>query len=273
MKEEIRVVHACPLGTGGITSMVLNICEHLDRSKINFDYLTYRNQHEYNEDRALALGGKKLVADNSSARNSISRIFLKFYNVYRILKKSETDIFHINASSPYDTLAGIAAKIAGVNKVIVHSHNANSSNLSKFWILVNKFIKFVMPLYTDAYMTCSTEAAKYMFPKRIFKNRNYIYVRNGIETEKFRYNEKIRAKIRQQIGCENAFIVGTVGRLSKQKNQMFLLEVFGDVVKKKKNSILLLIGIGDLKEKLIAKADELGIREKVIFFWIGIKCK
>lgn len=265
-KTPIRIVHTCPLGTGGITSLVLNICQHIDRNKVNFDYLVYRDEKEYNEERAIALGGKKLVASNTDAGNSIMKFWLKFYRSYKIFKREKPDAFHINASTPYDTLIGISAKAAGVKKVIVHSHNASSTGNSKVKKLIYKFTKFIMSLYTDAYFTCSTEAAEYMFPRRVLKEKNYAMINNGITPSKFIFNEEKRNELREKNGLTNALVIGNVGRMEIQKNQSFLLEVISELVKKKPETVLVLIGIGELENTLKAKAKEYGIEKNVIFW-------
>ena len=137
-EQAIKVLHTCPLGTGGITSMVLNICDHMDKSKIHFDYLKYSSKKGFSEDRALALGDKIYSAHNDDARNGFMRFLLKFHRCYMSCKDAKPDIFHINASTPYDTLVGISAKLAGVKCVIVHSHNANNTNNSRIKLLINK---------------------------------------------------------------------------------------------------------------------------------------
>lgn len=265
-KSEIRILHTCPLGTGGITSMVLHICQNMDRNKVNFDYLVYRDEKEYNEHRALELGGRKFVANNSDGKNGLMRFWLKFYRSYKVMKKEKPDVFHINASTPYDTLIGIAAKLAGVKKVIVHSHNANSSGKSKIKKLVYKVTKSFMNIYTDVYFTCSTEAAEYMFPKSVLKNKNYAMIKNGIATAKFMYDEKKRSELREKYNLSNAFVIGNIGRLVTQKNQSFLLDVMKKMVEKKPDSVLILIGTGELEESLREKASALGIDKNVIFW-------
>ncbi len=261
-----RVVHTCPLGTGGITSMVLNICECMDRDKINFDYLVYRNQKEYNEHRAIALGGRKLVADNEGGKGALMHFGAKFINTYKVLKKSNNAILHINASTPYDTLIGISAKLAGVKKVVVHSHNANNSNKSAKWLLTNKICRMIMSAYTDCYLTCSTEAAEFMFPKKIYAQKKYEYIKNGIDVNKFRFNPDTRNQIREQLGVKDGLVIGNVGRFFKQKNHAFLIEVFKKISDKLPDSKLLLIGVGELQEEIIDQAKRLGVYENVIFW-------
>ena len=51
--EVVRVLVTSPLGVGGVTNMMIHIQEHLDRSKINFDYLVFHDSHEPMEDKDL----------------------------------------------------------------------------------------------------------------------------------------------------------------------------------------------------------------------------
>ena len=267
MKEKmIKVLHTCPLGTGGVTSMVLNICDHLDRTKINFDYLKYSSKKGFSEERALALGGKIYAAHNDDASNRFMKFWLKFYRCYTACKEAKPDIFHINASTPYDTLIGISAKIAGVKRVIVHSHNANNTDKSKLKCLINQFCKVIMPLYTDAYFTCSTEAAQYMFPDRVVRNKKYFYIHNGIDAKRFAYNDAVRQQLRKENGLEKKLVVANIGRFFKQKNHEFLIEIFSDLVNRRDDAVLLLVGEGELQDSIKEKVQKMGLKEKVIFW-------
>lgn len=63
MKEQnkrVKVLQVVPLGTGGVTSLVLNIAESIDKDKVAFDYLTFYDRKEFAEERALACGGKNM---------------------------------------------------------------------------------------------------------------------------------------------------------------------------------------------------------------------
>ena len=73
--------------------------------------------------------------------------------------------------------------------------------------------------------------------------------------------------IRNELGAEeNCFLIGTVGRLSEEKNHRFLLKIFYEIKKKRKNSILLIVGTGPLKERLRRQAEKLGLEKDVIFY-------
>ena len=79
--EVVRVLVTSPLGVGGVTNMMIHIQEHLDRSKINFDYLVFHDRHEPMEDKVLSLGSKKYVASADNVK------FRPFRRIWRINTK------------------------------------------------------------------------------------------------------------------------------------------------------------------------------------------
>lgn len=265
-ERKLKILHTCPLGTGGITSMVLNICDRLDRDSINFDYLKYSRKKGFSEERAKALGGVIYSAYNDDAKNRFMKFWLKFYRCYTCCKEAKPDVLHINASTPYDTLIGISAKIAGVKKVVVHSHNANDSSKSRLMRVMQSICRHIMPLYTDAYFTCSTEAAQYMFPTRIIKNKQYRYIHNGIDIKRFRYNDSIRKTLREQYGLRDAIVIGNVGRFFKQKNHSFLIDIFYEIAQINGKAKLVLVGEGELQEAIKEKVNKLNIADRVVFW-------
>ena len=71
-------------------------------------------------------------------------------------------------------------------------------------------------------------------------------------------------KTRKELGFSDEFIVGHIGRFSYQKNHEYLLRVFAEVLKLKKNAILLLLGDGELREEKERKISELSLNEHVV---------
>ena len=78
-KEPVRVLVTAPLGVGGVTNMMINIQSHLDRSKVNFDYLVFHDRKEALEDKVASMGSRKLIAsvDHISVR-PLRRLFMQF---------------------------------------------------------------------------------------------------------------------------------------------------------------------------------------------------
>lgn len=77
--------------------------------------------------------------------------------------------------------------------------------------------------------------------------------------ERYLYNKETGAEIRKKYNLEEKFVVGNVGRMCSQKNQLFLLDVFSEILKRNKNSILLLVGDGNQRNLIEKKARKLVI--------------
>ena len=90
-------------------------------------------------------------------------------------------------------------------------------------------------------------------------------IHNAIDVNKFEFNEAARRRIREQYGLGDKFVIGHVGRLTWQKNQKKLMEVFAELHKLCPDSQLMMIGTGELEEKLKKQVAELGISDAVTF--------
>ncbi|MFQ7289514.1 MAG: glycosyltransferase [Lacrimispora saccharolytica] len=90
-----------------------------------------------------------------------------------------------------------------------------------------------------------------------------------MDTEKFRYFPSVRAQYRQKFSVENKLVVGHIGRFEIQKNHKFLIEIFQQIHRKEPQSVLFLIGAGDLRAECEKQVQELGIQDSV--FFLGIR--
>lgn len=97
------------------------------------------------------------------------------------------------------------------------------------------------------------------------KSLNYKIIKNGIDVEKYIFKESVRKRIRTALGFEDKLVVGHIGSFSHPKNHKLLIEIFRQIQKHSHNSILLLIGDGELRPKIERIVIELGLTESVIF--------
>ena len=88
---------------------------------------------------------------------------------------------------------------------------------------------------------------------------------NGLDLNKFSFNQEGRNKIKKEFSIEDKLVVGHIGRFNEQKNHVFLLKIFKDINKMNPNSVLLLVGNGELQDKIKQKVKELGLETSVIF--------
>ena len=72
--------------------------------------------------------------------------------------------------------------------------------------------------------------------------------------------------MREKYGAENNLIIGTVGRLSYQKNQNLLLRIFRQVANQHPNAMLWIVGDGEDRSSLEQQVKDLQLSDKVRFF-------
>lgn len=151
------------------------------------------------------------------------------------------------------------AKKYNIKVKILHSHQNKYSDNILHSIRNYPLVAMGKKLATNR-IACSNLAGKFLF-----KNEKFDIINNAIEVEKFIYNEQTRNKIRTELGIQNKFVIGNIGRLTEQKNQKFLIDIFNEIYKENKESILLIIGNGKLEKKLKQQARKLNIEKNILF--------
>lgn len=262
---KIKVIHMAPLGSGGISKLTVTINEMLPPD-IQFDYLVFRDQKEFFEDRALALGGKKQVIDVSATKNDFARFLMKMRKMTKLFRNEKYDVVHVDASLPYDVIVAIAAKLAGIKTIVMHSHNDDFENKKFLRDMLIPIYKILMRIVVTDYFAISEKSAEFMFPKSVYKQKKYTIVRNGINSKDYVFKESVREAVRTELNIEDKIVVGHVGRFVYQKNHDFILEAFKAFHDLHKDSVLLLVGEGTLMEKIKEKAKRMEIADSTIFF-------
>lgn len=244
---------------GGVSSFLMNVYKHIDTDSFQFDFLspdktTYGSVVEEIEN----LGGH--VYELQCGNGPFKRIKLIPRLAY-FLKKHHYDIVHINSGSPgFNMISLLTVKMTCKSKVIVHSHNAIFYS-SKFLTVFYGICSVIFNKYADLRFSCSKEAGKFMFGR----NGNFTVINNGIELERFRFDENKRKEIRDKIMSLHSEykIIGFVGRLEDQKNPGFVISIFNEILKKNRNSFLWMVGDGTLKDDVIKQINQLGIENHI----------
>lgn len=252
--EKIRVLHSELNGElGGIESFLYNLDNFMDKDKVVFDFLTTSSNPAYGEQ--LQKAGSKIYMVPSHYKFLEYRLAVK-----KILKEGKYDIVHIHKNSAIDILLLSVIKQFPDIKVIAHSHNTFPSIGGKFQKLhyINRKILYKN---TDCHLACSENAGRWMYGNGTFE-----IIRNGIDTNVFKYNTRDREEIRRRYGIgEDAFVVGHVGRFTIQKNHSELVDIFMCLKKAHENSYLMLIGCGELENTIRDKVKQLRLEDSVIF--------
>jgi glycosyltransferase involved in cell wall biosynthesis len=105
-------------------------------------------------------------------------------------------------------------------------------------------------------IACSEAAGEFLF-----RSKPYTVLKNAIDCDAYRYDEALRDQVRRREGIpEGCLVIGNVGRFSQQKNQTCLIDLFAAVKEKEPNSVLWLVGDGELRPQIEDKIREHGLR-------------
>lgn len=240
----IHVLHYAPgFESGGIESRLLDWYRNIDREKIKFILIKLNTiDNSENIKEFCELGGKFY----NLPPISLSKIIDFELTVKKIILKEKIDIVHV-----HDTNSGVfvlnAAKKAGVKHRIYHSRTTDFLPNERS-LLIKKFLMKIAPFCATEYFACSKEAAVFAFGEK--KAKNATVVKNGIQTEYFLFDNNKRHDIRNKYGVDDKIVIGSIGRLSPQKNVLFLLELIKDLHSLDGRYVLMLVGGGDTQEIL-----------------------
>jgi glycosyltransferase involved in cell wall biosynthesis len=243
---------------GGVESFIINYNKEIVKYGITYDYISMEDTIAYSK-KIEELGGRIIHIPYSNKHPIQS-----FFALCKVTK--EYDIIHVNMLCAANILPLIAARINGVKKIISHSHNTNTEGiLRKLLHNINK--AFLTELATD-YVACGDAAARWLFPRKIIDNNRYSLIYNAIDIEKFEFSEEKRMEIRSEFRISNdTLLLGCVGRITLQKNIVFIIEVLEKIISKRNNTKLILVGNleSGYGKSVMEKINELNLSDFVIF--------
>jgi glycosyltransferase involved in cell wall biosynthesis len=255
--EPVRVLQVlASLDRGGAESMIMNIYRHIERSKIQFDFVVNEQETEYAYEAEITeLGGRIYRMPSYKIVN-----YFTYKRAWERLlcKHPEWSIVHGHHTSPAFIYLTVADSLNRVT--IAHSHTAGGERSLKSYTKV--LTRYPLRYIADYLFACSSSAAKWMFGKH---SNSALIINNAIDAKKYIFNETIRKEIRKAMQIENKFVVGHVGSFNTPKNHEFLIDVFLRICDKNANAVLLLVGDGELRFSIERKVANLGLSERVIF--------
>ena len=198
----------------------------------------------------------------------LSRRLVALSKFKKILSNEKFDIAHFNICNSMDMLYAYIAKKSGIKTIIVHSHNSGVSGKTKLIkTFIHKIFKKMLKNVPTSYIACSEEAANWMFTKD--KLKNVKIVNNSVDVERYLFDKEKRESIRKELKIDdNSYVVGNIARFCKEKNHVFLIDVFEEICKKDDKTKLLLVGNGELEEHIRDIVKSKKINDKVIFYGV-----
>lgn len=265
MPERVLVLDTV-MDRGGAETMMMNYLRHMDRSKVTYDFLVNRDYRAAYEDEIEQLGGRiyrmcPMYPQYFSRYKKEFKAFLQHHPEYRIIHSNleERSYFGLRV-----------AKEMGVPVRIAHAHNRPVGFDLKS--VFREYFRLRLPKYTTHMFACGEEAGDWLFGRK--NHSRVIQQRNAIDTALYRYDAETAATVRAEFGVTdpNTLVVGHVGRFFPQKNHTFLIDIFAALHKRQPNSVLWLVGGGELndelKNQIREKVDQLGLHDAVRFFGV-----
>ncbi len=271
MGERIRVLHV--LGNtqlGGAESRIMDLYRHLDRSRVQFDFLVHTTEPGHFDGEIGKLGGRIFRVPRFRIYNYFSyrKAMVSFFNAHHEFRAVQG---HITSTA---AIYLPIARRAGVPVAIAHARSAGVDKGLKGRL--TRWLRRDLSQKADYLFTCSELAGVSVFGEQAVREGRTVFIPNAIDCGAFSYGEKVRERMRRELGVSGKYVIGHVGRFHYAKNHEYLLRVFAALVGGrgsageegkcgKREYVLLLLGEGGGMDAARELAKELGIWDRVYF--------
>lgn len=242
---------------GGAETMVMNIYKALDYSKIKFDFVVSGTEiGEYEKQ----INSKVSCVYHISKRSE--SLYKHLRDLYRVVKSNHYDIVHFHTQNAFLTVLDILmVKLAGVNNVVVHSHNTMDWRADGV-VKLHKIFRPILNMLTTKKLSCGEDAARYLYGNC----KNVEILPLPVNCEEYLFDKNKYLDLRNKYGVTGNKVIAHTGRFSDVKNHTFLIDIFNEYLKIEPNSILFLMGDGELKKEIEDKVRNLNLVNKVVFW-------
>ena len=262
MKSKIKILHVIThLPIGGAQDNTLYTVELLDKEK--YDISLCCNLDGELVERAKKVEAVKLFDIPFLGREvSPYRDIRAFLSLYKLFKEEDFTIIHTHSSK-----AGLLARLAAVlNKTPIVIHTIHGFAFNDFMNGLKKnffiYLEKLLAKWTDVLITVSNLNKKKIIDLNIAHENKIKNIYSGIDLSLF--TNKRNDEFRKELNLENDhLLLGSVGRLSNQKDPITMIEAFGIISKPFPNAHLALVGDGELKGKILEKIDQLKLNDRI----------
>ena len=264
-QRPIRVLHV--LGTtnlGGAESRIMELYRCIDRNQVQFDFLIHTREDGHYSEEIRSLGGHiyslpRFKIFNMAEYRKAIHTFFKEHTEFSVVQGHMTSTAAIylpmakqeygRRSMPLITAAH--ARSAGVDKGLKG--------------LATRILRLPLKNRADYLFTCSKEAGIAVYGARAVREGRVWTIPNAIDAQRFSFQQKVRDEIRSDLGIQDKFVIGHVGRFGFMKNHTYLVDVFAKICETRKDAVLVMIGQGELEETIREKIKSLGLEDRAYF--------
>ncbi len=258
MKRLLCIISS-KMDAGGAETFLMKIYRNLDRSKYQMDFCVSSKDKGYYDDEIKGMGGYIFHSYPKS-----SGIIKSFKSVRNIVKSNNYKYVLRVSQNSMASIELLAAKFGGAKVLAFRSSNSKTMR-GGYENILHAVFRPLLKCISNVKIAPSIPAAKFMFGN----SKKVIILNNGIPLKDFLYDDEYNIRIRKELNIsEDTFVVGHIGRFNVQKNHKKIINIFNEIVKKNKNSKLVLIGKGELENEIRNQVSKFDLQDKVVFLGV-----
>lgn len=253
--ERIAVVMG-KMHSGGKKNLVMEYYRHIDREKIQFDFICDSDSNAIPYEEIEQLGGR--VYEIAPYQNILKNML----QMRSICRKNKYKIMHSynGTMNLFSMFVGWQCRIpVRINESISMAHSSDKKTVLK------NILKPCSKLFATHFMANGEVCGRWQFGDKLFDAGKVKVFKTVINTDFNCYDVDVRNKTREQFGITNNTVIGHIGRLTEQKNTLFIIDIFNEIVKMDSDAKLLIIGDGNLREDMLARIKEYHIEDSVLY--------
>lgn len=248
MEKRILIINTVGLGFEGISSVIYNYINSMDRQDLKIDFLTFAPLDPQIRERFEKLGRMIVVPGRKGS-------VIPYIRALNKVLESGYDVVHIHGNSGTMAIESFLTRVHRVPRILVHCHNSQTD-----YPKLNRILTPIMKCMATDLIACSRASGDWLYGKS-----QHLILNNAIDPKKYEFDPLVRQEVRDDFQIGDALLIGHVGAFWEAKNQPYLVEVFADFHRRYPNSKLMLVGEGPMLEEVKHQAAQLELSECVIF--------
>lgn len=251
----IRIaIMAGVLHSGGKRNLIMEFYRHIDRTKVQYDFICDSDSNGIPTEEIESLGGRVYVV------SPYKQIVPHLRETYKILKQNKYAVMHAfdNTLNLFPMFLGW---LAGVKVRI--SESISKGDKSEKKTLIKLVLRPFSHWFATDYMANSIDCGKWQFGEKTYEKGKINIFKTVINAEENAFDEELRSSTRSKFGWDDKIVYGFIGRYVDQKNPLFLIDIFNEISKKQHNAVLVMIGFGELEGQMMARIRDYGLQERV----------
>lgn len=251
----IKVAVVCGLlHAGGKKNLIMEYYRHIDKSKVQFDWICDSDSNSIPYEEVKRLGGNVYVI------TPYKNLFTHCLQLWRIFKKNKYDIVH-GYDNTLNVFSMMVAKAAGIKVRI--NESISMAHKGEWKTYIKLVLKPFSKIGATHFMANGDECGKWQFGEKAYNSGNVAIFKTVVDAKTNVYDPVLRDETRKKFGWTDNIVYGFIGRFEMQKNPLFMLDIFSEIAKIQKEAKLVIIGHGSMEQQMNEKIKSLGISSQV----------